>query len=389
MRKKWWIVALLLSTAAGGSGCASNNTGSTTGGAPDGPISASDEKSPRRQSIVTPPADNTTIARVGASVITRDQLIKPLLEAHGLPLLLNLVQLEMAKQEAKVAGVTLSPTDAPAEQDRTLDRMFRDQKAEKTEYAALLNQFLERRNMSRVEWNLLMEINATLRKVCEAKARGAIKDEQLSTAFMQLYGEKVQVRHIQVSNLQEIAEARRRLAAGETFESIARAMSRNSLTSPLGGEVRPFTMQSPYPQSFKDAAFVLKNKNEVSSPVQADNAYHLIQLMDRIAPKVIKFEDVKASIREDLEERLVQQMTQDLRAQLSDQATRSLVILEPTLKARYELENQRREEQIRGREEVRKELDRQRETAATQQAIPDLPPAPSDQPASQPATTRP
>lgn len=389
MRKKWWIVALLLSTAAGGSGCASNNTGSTTGGAPDGPISASDEKSPRRQSSGTPSADNTTIARVGASVITRDQLIKPLLEAHGLPLLLNLVQLEMAKQEAKVAGVTLSPTDAPAEQDRTLDRMFRDQKAEKTEYAALLNQFLERRNMSRVEWNLLMEINATLRKVCEAKARGAIKDEQLSTAFMQLYGEKVQVRHIQVSNLQEIAEARRRLAAGETFESIARAMSRNSLTSPLGGEVRPFTMQSPYPQSFKDAAFVLKNKNEVSSPVQADNAYHLIQLMDRIAPKVIKFEDVKASIREDLEERLVQQMTQDLRAQLSDQATRSLVILEPTLKARYELENQRREEQIRGREEVRKELDRQRETAATQQAIPDLPPAPSDQPASQPATTRP
>ena len=46
------------------------------------------------------------------------------------------------------------------------------------------------------------------------------------------------------------------------------------------------------PQVFKDTAFALKN-GEVSDPVQADNAYHIIKVENRIAPKVVKFEDVK------------------------------------------------------------------------------------------------
>lgn len=324
------------------------------------------------------------MARVGAATITREQLLKPLIEAHGLQLLLNLVQLEMVKHEAKIAGVVVSPSDVDAEQKRTLDLMFRDQNADTADYPALLNQFLERRNMSRLEWNLLMEVNATLRKVCEPKARGAIQDEQLNAAFMQLYGEKVHVRHIAVANLQEIGEAKRRLDAGEAFEAVARSMSRNTLTGPLGGEVRPFTLNSQYPVAFKESAFALKNKGDISNPVQADNQYHLLQLIERIPPKVIKFEDVKGSIREDLEEGLVQQLVQDLRAQLSDRASKSLVIMEPTLKQQYIEEQQKREAQIRGKEEVRKELDRQRERAATQQVIPDLPPAPEKAPATKP-----
>ena len=45
---------------------------------------------------------------------------------------------------------------------------------------------------------------------------------------------------------------------------------------------------------------------EVSDPVQAEGAYHLIKLEKRIAPKAVKFEDVKESIRKDLTERVVQ-----------------------------------------------------------------------------------
>lgn len=329
-------------------------------------------------------AADPVVARIGSVTVTKDQLYKPLIEAHGLSTLLNIVQLEMTRQEAAAARLTVSPGDIAAEEKRTLDRMFKDQGAEESQYGMLLSQFLERRNMGRGEWNMLMETNATLRKVVEPRARTSIKDEQLETAYKQLYGEKVQVRHIECSNLQEIGEAKRRLAAGEKFEDVARDMSRNARTAPLGGEVRAFTRNSGYPASFTDAAFALKNKGDISDPVQAENGYHLIQLTERIAPKVIKFEDVKASIREDLEEGLIQSFQQELRQQLSERASRQLQIVDPSLKQQYADEQSRRQQQIRDRDEIRKELERQREKAATQQAIPDLPPAPSDTPATQP-----
>ncbi|HRK30744.1 MAG TPA: peptidyl-prolyl cis-trans isomerase [Tepidisphaeraceae bacterium] len=370
MRKKCLMLGCISAAVFSVSGCASSSTEGAPARQPPpaevAPAAAHDSK----PALANPGAP---VARVGAATITREQLLQPLIEAHGLQLLLSLVQLEMVRQEAKIAKIVVSPSDVEAETARTLDRMFRDQNAEKDDYPGLLAQFLERRNMSLLEWNLLMETNATLRKVCEPKAAGAIQDEQLNTAFMQLYGEKVHVRHIAVANLQEIGEAKRRLDAGESFETVARALSRNSLTAALGGEVRPFTLNSQYPASFKDAAFALKNKGDVSNPVQADNQYHLIQLIERIPPKVIKFEEVKASIREDLEEGLIQQLSQDLRAQLSDRASKSLVIMEPTLRQQYIEEQKRREAQARGRDEVRKELEREREKSATQQAIPDLP----------------
>jgi hypothetical protein len=346
---------------------------------------------------------STVVARVEGVKITREQLVRPLIEAHGLPMLLNLVQLEMARQQASTAGITVSQADVIAEQDRTLKRMFEDagtrvvgpggettpgDKVDPSEYQALLDQFLQRRNMSRGEWDLLMHINATLRKIVEPKARGRLTDDQVNEAFRQMYGEKVQVHHIQGANLQEIAEAKRRLAAGESFDDVARAVSRNARTAPLGGELPPFTRQSAFPQAFKDAAFALQ-PGQVSDPVMADNAYHLIKLIRKIEPTVIKFEDVKDSIREDLEENLVQQGMQDLRNDRSIRAQRSLQITDKTLKAQFDEENLKRERQIRDRSEIRKELERERERAATQQAIPDLPPAPAEHAPPAPHATKP
>lgn len=332
------------------------------------------------------------IARVEGVTITQSQLVRPLIESHGLQTLLNLVQLEMARADAAKRGAVVSPADVEAEEKRTLKRMFDEsnvqganREVDESEYEGLLEQFLQRRNMSRTDWGLLMQINATLRKLAEPRASGAITDAQLHEAFLQLYGEKVQVQHIQCSNLQEIAEARRRLAGGESFEDVARAVSRNARTAPLGGELPPFTRQSAFPPAFKEAAFAL-TEGKVSDPVMADNAYHLIRLVRRIEPTVIKFEDVKGGIREDLEERLVQQLMQEIRADLSNRARQSLRIEEPVLRQQFQTEQDRREKQIRDREEIRKELERQRERTAAEQTIPDLPPPPGQTEAAPPAT---
>ena len=54
------------------------------------------------------------------------QLIGPLIEAHGLNMLVNLVQLEMARQDAVKAGVTVSAADFQEERQQTLDKLFKE-----------------------------------------------------------------------------------------------------------------------------------------------------------------------------------------------------------------------------------------------------------------------
>lgn len=382
LKRTSWIAAGLAAALALSGGCAADpSSPSGNRSRPTPGVNGPSGQSANSRSQTGQAGGDAVVARVGTLNITNTQLLTPLVRAHGLGMLQNLLQLEMAREDARAAGLTVSPAEVQAETDRTLEQMFKDQNVDKDQYPLLLSQFLQRKNLSVVEWEMLMESNATLRKLAEPLATKAIKDAMLTEAFNQLYGEKVQVRHIQCTNLQEIAQARQRLTGGEPFESVARAVSRNARTASLGGELAPFTRQSPYPQAFKDAAFGLKNKGDISDPVQADGSYHLIYLEQRIPPKVIKFEDVKESVRADLQEKLVQQLMKERREEMSDRARRTMQVLDPTLKAQYDLESQRREAQIREREQIRRELERDRQKAVTEQIVPDQPLAPATLPA--------
>ncbi len=314
-------------------------------------------------SAMSAPLTDTVVARVNGDVITAKQLYGPLIEAYGLNLLLNLVQLDLAKQDAARQHIAVTPEDVRAELEMTEARMFKD--AAKEDYPGLLDQFLTNQRLSRPEFDIVIEINAYLRKIAEPLLKNKISEENLQEAFRQLYGETVQVRHIQCSNLQEVAEVKRRLAAGEAFEAVAKALSRNARTGSLGGELPPFSRSTTgLPQAFKDAAFGLK-PGEVSDPVQAEDAYHVIKLERRFAPKAVKFEDVKESIREDLYDRLVQATVKDLRSQLVQQTVQSMQIENPVLKRQFTERMDKQKSQTQDRDQIRKQLERDRERLTT------------------------
>ncbi|HEV2292652.1 MAG TPA: peptidylprolyl isomerase [Tepidisphaeraceae bacterium] len=319
--------------------------------------------------------NDAVVARVDDVTVTMGQLQKPLVEAYGLNVLLNLVQLELARQVSANAKVTVTEADIQRERKLTLDRMFRD--APEQDHANLFEQFLQQQNSSQAEFELVMATNAHLRKVAEPLLAGKISEENLKEAFGVIYGEKVQVRHIQGSNLQEIQEARRRIEAGEPFAAVARELSRNQRTGALGGLLPEFSRgTTDLPQSLKDAAFALK-PGEMSDPVEAKGAYHLLMLEQRIPPKVFKFEDVKDSIREELNERAVQETVKQLRQQIVQQARDKLIIEHPQLKAQFQkMTNQREESQVKDAEGIRGALRRERERRG-------LPPD-KDAPATQP-----
>jgi parvulin-like peptidyl-prolyl isomerase len=343
-----------------------------------------------------------------------------LIEAHGLNFLAKVAQLELAKKEAVKRGIVVTPEDVAAETDRYLNGLFNEERdpvlrqmnneLEKAtasgdtakvqqlkqdlhrERFRLLDQLLQQQKLTRPDFDLVMQTNTYLRKIATSiVTKDKITDENLLTAFNMLYGEKVQVRHIALANRQEAMEAQRRLAGGEPFEQVARAMSRNQQSGALGGELPPLTRNNEaYPQQFRDVAFGL-TEGQVSDVVVAANGYHLIKLEKRIAPKVVKFEDVKESVRDELYGRQLDATIRELSNVLKRTSAVALKINEPELKRQFDQQVNKREEEVKDRDEVRRDLERRRprtgpETRETAPSAAEPTTVPTDGASTRPAT---
>src|SRR5260221_267109 len=165
-----------------------------------------------------------------------------------------------------------------------------------------------------------------------------------------LYGETVVIKHIQCSNPQEAAVVLGRLAAGGKFEAMVCTPSQNARKAVDEGELPQFSRQTEnwpvqiggglptkVPNGFKDWAFEPNVKvGDVSDPIQASDGYHILKLVTRNAPKLIKFEDVKEKLRADLEGQLIEQGISELRNQLAQIARGTMKIEDPTLRRQLE-----------------------------------------------------
>jgi parvulin-like peptidyl-prolyl isomerase len=260
-------------------------------------------------------------------------------------------------------------SDAETRNDQALVEKLRQEM--RKDYEAMLQQTLARQNMTMAEFDLLMEANANLRKVIEKQVAGKVTEENIREAFNLLYGENVRIRHIQCTNMTEIGEVQRRLAAGESFEAVAKALSRNAQTRGLGGELPPFSRQTPnLPDMFKQVAFSLKNPGEVSDPVEANGAYHLIKLVERIAPKAVKYEDVKGYVRDQLYDRWVIEKMKAYRDELAKRALEGLKISDPVLAKQFADRLARRESELKERDQISREIARERDQNERQNAEP-------------------
>jgi parvulin-like peptidyl-prolyl isomerase len=331
------------------------------------------------------PTQSPAVAVVNGRSITLEELEKPLIDAYGLNVLLNLVQLELARQNAAQANVSITPADVERERQLTLEKMFKD--AEKADYDRLLEQFLSQQRITAPEFDIVIRTNAYLRKIAEPLLKDKVTEENLQEAFRTLYGENVEVRDIQVANLQEIAAVRQRLAAGDSFERVAREMSRDPRTKSQGGLLPPFSREiTNLSQAFKDAAFALREPGEVSDPVQTGDSFHLIQLVRKIAPKAVKFEDVKESVRAELNDRLMQATIAQLRRELARTTMQTMDIRDPVLKRQFEAKLGKQQAEARDRDRARAEIEKQRQDLSQRQTV-DVPGITPPTPPATPTTT--
>jgi parvulin-like peptidyl-prolyl isomerase len=336
------------------------------------------------------------VARLDDRVITREQLLRPLIEAHGLNFLLGLVQLEAAKVVARSQNVSVTPDEIKAERQITLSKLFRESdekydesidqarraklphlvdKLEKQKAAdreMLLKQFLEQQRVSPGELDVVLETNAYLRKIVEPRVRAGITDDMLRKEFEVKYNERVKVRHILVDKLADYGEAVRRIKdKGERFETVAQQMSRNPQTGVLGGELPPFSREDTrFPQAFRDAAFALK-PGELSPPVGVGEGFHLIQMIERVPPRGLPFDQVKESLRRELIDTTVVRVMGEQRELNAEYARKALKIEDPLLAQQFQAkidEFKKVQEDAAARAQLELDRERLRSGSTTQPA---------------------
>ncbi|HEY1922243.1 MAG TPA: peptidylprolyl isomerase, partial [Tepidisphaeraceae bacterium] len=317
--------------------------------------------------------------------------------------LMTLVQLDLVEQEAARQGVIVTSADVSSERAITMQNLVRQTQAldsngqpttEPTDNLStdqqnqLLDQLLQQQHVSRAEFNVILEVNAYLRKLAEPKVNAKLTDDAVRQQFNVMYGEKVLVHYIVCNNMAEAAEVHHDLAAGKNFDDVARARSLDRHTAYTGGELPAFTLQdNRFPPEFKQVAFELKN-GEVSDPVQIEKFIYIIRLIDRIPPAHARFEDYRDSVKKELYETTVQAAMKVMRDSLGRMALQSMTIRDPILAKQWADKMNQRNGQEKDSEELRKELDSQHAPATVPSSAAPEHPAAISPPPPAPAATR-
>lgn len=129
------------------------------------------------------------------------------------------------------------------------------------------------------------------------------KDERPSLGEVRAAHIMVLSRPSDPDSLQTVAKSRvdeieKKLKAGENFESLARQFSEDPSSSRNGGAMPWFGTGRMVPE-FEEAAFALKNVNDVSAPVKTAYGWHIIKLLEKRG--VPPFEEAKADLQSKVE----------------------------------------------------------------------------------------
>ena len=322
-----WLAATVVVVA----GCQSP-TASPSAAGPAAPLSA-----PPAMSTKADPADasgRTVVARVGNQSVTRDELDRVLYRSYGINLLADLAEQKLAT--AALAGAGLPPvTDAEvaAERQRSFEQMFEG--AQPDEYDAYYRQLLQQKHLTDEEFNLGFRTTAVLRKLARPTVAKLVTDDAVAKAFGILYGENRRIADIAADNVAQAERARAFLAGGGTFDLAVQKFSVDEQTRASNGVWPPFSAMSPsVPVAIKDAAFALKQKDDVSPDViNVGNRWHVIKLLEVIPPKLVKLDDVRAAVREKVERQYEQSFINQYRQQLRQVMGGQMTIDDPDLRA--------------------------------------------------------
>lgn len=301
------------------------------------PAPPGDSRPPARQETAETQSGTVTqnaAATLDGEPLGMDQLHELLVKAHGLVALNQLVASEAVQRLGRREGVTITEQDVQAENARTLAALAPG--LERSQQEQVLERVLKERNMPRVYWDMTMRRNAILRLVAVRQVK--VTEPMLQEEFNRQYGQRVQIRHIQVATAADAQKILDQLARGSDFAELARQYSINADTAGKGGLFPLFTRKSmDVSPILVRAAFELED-GQVSEILQVDRYFHVIRREKTEPPQDVKFEDVRAALEQQVTEAVVQRMQMQLLGEVLNEV--NVNILNP------ELRNQATREQM-------------------------------------------
>lgn len=126
-------------------------------------------------------------------------------------------------------------------------------------------------------------------------------------------GTEYRARHILVESEDEAKKLIAQIKGGDSFEELAKKSSKDTGSGANGGDL-DFAKPDAYVPEFSQAMVALKKGEMTETPVKSQFGFHVIKLEDTREAQFPAFDDVKGQIKQRLEQQLMQQFQEDLRA---------------------------------------------------------------------------
>lgn len=328
-----WLAGCVVAVALLSDGC---------GSAHEPPASEPDAEAP---AVEPGPAENPAspvaersdgeipeiVARVGEESISRDEYLTRLTELRerlykrktGSPPVPHVSNLPELTEEQKAAvlnamiearifgalaessGVTVSDEEVDAKLNELKRRLVTD-----SEYQRLL----QSRNVSEADVRESIRIRLVMEKYRDSLVENAeFTGGQLEQAYERLK-EQGALQQPKTADLlqiflpvdpdgpdprgtaahEDLGKIRERILAGESFEEVAKEVSKDPVSAPRGGLFEK-VRRGQLGQSFDDRLFTIP-LDEVSEPFRSIKGWHIMKVIARHEPYELSFEEAKASI---------------------------------------------------------------------------------------------
>ncbi|MCC5975789.1 MAG: peptidylprolyl isomerase [Rubellimicrobium sp.] len=149
-------------------------------------------------------------------------------------------------------------------------------------------------------------------EVINAMSMEVVPDEDLQAAYDELFGgaepeREFSASHILVETAEEAQDVLDRIAAGETFEDLARELSQDPGSGAMGGELGWFglgMMVAPFEQAV--TALAEEGPGSLSEPVQTQFGFHIVRLNDTRIVEAPTLDEVRDQIAEQVRQRRIE-----------------------------------------------------------------------------------
>lgn len=258
------------------------------------------------------------IAEVNGRTITRGDFYARVLRRFGTSRVLSgVLKEELFFQEAKQRGIGVSPEEVEAQVDRVVRSMEEEAGGQDALAEAYRREGIDiadlRRDLEREIYPQLVigKVTRSMRRIDDAMLRDYYQETYKHTRYVTRHiafgflpppgGAEGDVNRLKLEAYNKASRAADRVRKGNSFETLARAESEDSVTAQGGGNLGAIHEDSPMEPALKNAIFALR-PGEVSEPVEnPSGGYHIFQVTEIIPGE--SFADAREKIRTELSER--------------------------------------------------------------------------------------